>query len=260
VERDKCNSDNATISKKKLFVVLGVVAAVSLALTVLPSRQWMGGAIDWVQKWGPWAMAVFVVVYMLLSAVALPTSPMNVAAGLLFGLMWGFLSSLAAVTLSAVLAFLIARYVARGWVLRRISCHAKYSALLKGLKHESWKMIFLTRLNPVLPSAVASYCFGVTPVKFRTYLSATVLGNIPLCFLLAYLGAAGQLASGAGKGGRSIWTYVIYGIGLAATVALTVWVTRYTKRKLKEYEEQDAAGRTDEGVEGDPQVPLAAAS
>jgi uncharacterized membrane protein YdjX (TVP38/TMEM64 family) len=124
--------------------------------------------------------------------------------------------------------------VAREWVLRRISCHAKYNALLTGLRRESWKMIFLTRLNPVLPSAVANYCFGITPVKFRTYISATVLGNAPLCFLLAYLGSAGHLVSGGG-GKRSGWTYVIWAIGLAATIALTVWVTRYTKRKLAEY-------------------------
>jgi uncharacterized membrane protein YdjX (TVP38/TMEM64 family) len=88
--------------------------------------------------------------------------------------------------------------------------------------------------KPVLPSAVANHCFGITPVKFRNFLSATVIGNVPLCFLLAYLGAAGHLVSGAVK--RSAWTYVLYGVGLAATV----WVTRYTRRKLKEYEDAEA--------------------
>jgi uncharacterized membrane protein YdjX (TVP38/TMEM64 family) len=234
----RCDPNNATLSRKKVFTILALVSAVSLALALLPSRQWLGSAIEWVREWGPWALVVFVVVYALLSSVALPTSPMNVAAGLLFGLLWGFVSSLAAVTLAAIICFFIARYVARDWVLRRVSCHAKYAALLKGLRHDSWKMIFLTRLNPLLPSAVANYCFGITPVKFRKYLSATVLGNAPLCFLLAYLGAAGQLASGGVK--RSAWTYVLYGIGLAATIALTVWVTRYTKRKLKEYAEAEA--------------------
>jgi uncharacterized membrane protein YdjX (TVP38/TMEM64 family) len=218
---------------------LGIVAAVSLSLALLPSRQWLGSAIEWVRSWGPWALIVFVIVYALLSGVAFPTSPMNIAAGLLFGLMWGFVASLSAVTLAAVVSFFIARYAAREWVLRRVSCHAKYNALLMGLRHESWKMIFLTRLNPVLPSAVANYCFGITPVKFRTYVSATIVGNAPLCFLLAYLGSAGHLASGGGK--RSAWTYVIWATGLAATIALTVWVTRYTKRKLAEYEQAAVA-------------------
>src|SRR5687768_11301097 len=108
----KCDPNNATFSKKKVFLILGVVAVVSLALALLPSRHFLGRAIDWVGQWGPWALLVFVLVYALLSSVAFPTAPLNVAAGLLFGLMWGFASSLAAVTLAAVVTFFIARYLA----------------------------------------------------------------------------------------------------------------------------------------------------
>ena len=251
--KSKCDPNNAAFSKKKVFIALGVVAVVSLALTLLPSREWLGEAIKWVGKWGPWALVVFILLYALLSSVAFPTAPLNIGAGLLFGLLWGFVSSLAAVVLAAVVSFFIARYVARDWVLRRVSCHAKYDALLRGLRHESWKMIFLTRLNPVLPSAVANYCFGITPVKFRTYLSATILGNAPLCFLLAYLGSAGHLASG---GKRSTGTYVLYGIGLAATIALTVWVTRYTRRTLTAYEQANG-GRVESITEQRDALPAA---
>lgn len=229
------------VSRRRLVVGGVVVVAVVAAFWLLPTKHWIMAAYEWIKGMAPAErFATFVVVYAVLSAVGLPTSPLNVGAGLLFGLVGGFLASMAGVMAACVGCFVIARYVARAWVLRRLRCQPKFRAVLKGLKDESWRMILLTRLNPVLPAAVASYCFGVTPIKFRTYLAASLVGNVPLCFGLAYLGSAGQLALGRHE--WSAWDYGLYGLGLVTTLALTVWLTRFTKRKLREYEEK-AAGR-----------------
>jgi uncharacterized membrane protein YdjX (TVP38/TMEM64 family) len=218
------------------LIAFGIIVLV-VAFWLLPTKHWIVDAFYWVKGLRrDEGFVVFVIVYAVLSAIGLPTSPLNIGAGLLFGLAMGFLASMAGVMASCVGCFLIARYLARGWVLRRVERRPKFAAVLNGLQYESWRMILLTRLNPVLPAAVASYCFGVTPVRFRTYLAASLVGNVPLCLVLAYLGSAGQLAFG--KHDWTAWDYVIYGVGFAATVALTVWVTRYTKRKLREYETQ----------------------
>jgi uncharacterized membrane protein YdjX (TVP38/TMEM64 family) len=224
------------------FVVLALVAAFWL----LPSRHWVVQAYEWIRGLGRIeGFVAFVAVYTALSAVGLPTSPLNVGAGLLFGLLWGFLASMAGVMAACILCFVVARYVARAWVLRRLRSRPKFQAVLAGLKDETWRMILLTRLNPVLPAAVASYCFGVTPIKFRTYLAASLIGNVPLCLALTYFGSAGQLAFG--RQDWSVWDYALYGLGLVSTVVLTVWVTRFTKRKLAAYEA--AASHTELAVE-----------
>jgi uncharacterized membrane protein YdjX (TVP38/TMEM64 family) len=223
-------------------VVAGlVVAALVAAFWLLPSRHWVVQAYQWIRGLDrAEGFVVFVGLYTLLSAVGLPTSPLNIGAGLLFGLLWGFLASMAGVMAACVLCFVVARYAAKAWVLRRLRCQPKFRAVLRGLRDESWRMILLTRLNPVLPAAVASYCFGVTPIKFRTYLAASLVGNVPLCLTLAWLGSAGQLAFDGRQ--RSAWDYALYGLGLVTTVALTVWVTRFTKRKLAEYDVRARGG------------------
>ena len=222
------------LTRGRLLALGAVAVALLAAVYFLPTGRWLRATVGWVDGLGPWGVVVFVIVYALLSAVAVPTSPLNVAAGLLFGVLLGFAASLAAVSLAAIASFLVARHAARAWVLRRLSCHPRYHSAVLGLRHESWKMIVLTRLNPLLPSAVANYCFGVTPVRFRTYAAASVVGNAPLCFLLAYLGSVGQLTFGEGHR-RTPAEYALYAGGLVATIALTVWITRYTRRKLAEY-------------------------
>jgi uncharacterized membrane protein YdjX (TVP38/TMEM64 family) len=218
------------------LILIGVAVVVLVAaFWLLPSRQWVVDAYHWIRGLDRReGLLVFVGVYALLSSVGLPTSPLNVGAGLLFGLLWGFLASMAGVMAACIICFILARYVARGWVLRRLECRPRFHAVLHALRHESWQIILLTRLNPVLPAAVASYCFGVTTIKFRAYLAASLVGNIPLCFMLAYLGSAGKLALSGDD--TSTWHYIITGAGLLATIALTLWITRFTKRKLKEYE------------------------
>lgn len=215
-----------------------LLVALVLIVTALPAGEWVVAAVGWVQGLGEWKLVVFVGVYIVLSIVALPTSPLNVAAGLLFGLLWGFIASLAGAMGSAIVAFLMARYLARGWIQRRLASRPRYAALLNGLRaDDSFRMILLTRLNPILPSAVASYCFGVTPVKLRTYLLASLIGNAPLCLFLAYVGTAGHLTLRA-DAELTRNEIILYAAGFLATLALTVWVTWYTRRKLREYAHQ----------------------
>jgi uncharacterized membrane protein YdjX (TVP38/TMEM64 family) len=228
------------ISRKHLLLIGLAVAAVAALVWLLPTVRWITAALSWMQALGPWGVIAFIGVYVVLSIVALPTSLMNLGAGVLYGVLGGFVVSLAAATTSNVLCFFVARHVARDWVIRRLRCNPKHAALLNGLRDGSWKVILLTRLNPLLPSAVAGYCFGVTPVRFRTYLWASVVGNAPLCFLMAYFGYAGHRAI---LYGASTLTYVLWGLGLVSTIGLGVWATRYTGRKLKQYQEQPQAGR-----------------
>jgi uncharacterized membrane protein YdjX (TVP38/TMEM64 family) len=155
----------------------------------------------------------------------------------------GFACSLAAATVSNVICFIVARYIARDWVVRRINCNPKHAAMLKGMRRGSWKVILMTRLNPILPSAVAGYCFGVTPVRFRTYLWASVAGNAPLCLLMAWFGSTGRQVFDPGEEQRTL-NYILWGLAAASTVTMIIWVSRYTTRKLKEYAEGYAMAAT----------------
>jgi uncharacterized membrane protein YdjX (TVP38/TMEM64 family) len=227
---------------RRLILIGLAVAGIAALVWAVGAADWLKAALRWLGSLGPWAAVMFVGVYVLLSVVALPTSLLNIGAGLLFGAWKGFAVSLVAATVSNVICFLVSRYLARGWIQRRLMCKPKYAAMLRGLHKETWKVVLLTRLNPLLPSAVAAYCFGVTPVRFRTYLWASIVGNAPLCFLMAYAGSVGHHAFSPGA--EHNWVdYVLWGLGILSTIALTIWISRYTSRKLRQYaEEEEAAG------------------
>ncbi|MGH7316374.1 MAG: TVP38/TMEM64 family protein, partial [Candidatus Rokuibacteriota bacterium] len=124
--------------------------------------------------------------------------------------------------------------LARGWVARRIEGNARFKAIDAAVAREGWKIVGLTRLSPVFPFNLLNYAFGVTRVSLRDYLLASWIGMMPGTVMYVYLGSlAGDLAAlGAGRRARTPAEWGFYVVGLLATVAVTVYVTRLARAAL----------------------------
>ena len=95
---------------------------------------------------------------------------------------------------------------------------------------EGWKIVGLARLSPVFPFSLLNYAFGLTRVKFGHYVLASWLGMMPGTLLYVYVGSLAQAA--AGERTRTTGEWVFYGLGLLATVVVTVVITSLAKRAL----------------------------
>ncbi len=214
-----------------------VLAAGILAL-VLVARRFVD---DWsdvlrgVESLGPWAAAAFVGLYATLTVAWVPGSVMTLAAGAIFGLVEGTLITLAGATIGAALAFLVARYLARDAVERRLGGHRKLRTIDEALAREGAKVVFLLRLSPVFPFNALNYALGLTRVRFRDYVLASATGMVPGTFLYVYAGhAAGRVADAAiAETPRGAGYYALLAVGLVATIAATVLVTRAARRQLE---------------------------
>jgi uncharacterized membrane protein YdjX (TVP38/TMEM64 family) len=71
----------------------------------------------------------------------------------------------------------------------------------------------------------------VTDVKFWHYVAATFVGIMPGSALYVYLGAIGAAAGGGSQGGALKW--ILFIVGLLATVVVTVLITRKAKARLE---------------------------
>jgi len=214
-----------------LLRLLAVIALVAM-LVFADSRAWLDGMITWVEGLGSWGPAAFVAVYVIAAVLMVPGAPLGLAAGALFGVLAGTGLVSIGSTVGAALAFLIARYLARDAVAARLSRHASFALLDRALGREGWKIVALTRLSPVFPYSLLNFAFGLTSVRFLHFVFVSWITMLPGTLLYVYLGSLAR--AGVKSGERTPAEWALYAVGLAATVLITVLITRIARRALRE--------------------------
>jgi uncharacterized membrane protein YdjX (TVP38/TMEM64 family) len=135
------------------------------------------------------------------------------------------------------LAFLIGRFIARDKVETIARRNETFREIDNAIGEEGAKLIFLLRLSPVIPFNLSNYFYGLTAVRFWPYALASWIGMMPGTFLYVYIGTASRAAVLAAAGGEAIkrgwqyWTFL--SVGLAATIAVTFWVTKIARSALR---------------------------
>ncbi|MFV1958929.1 MAG: DUF547 domain-containing protein [Planctomycetota bacterium] len=215
---------------------LGILVNLVLLMRVLPVDrlvEMLAGRVDTLGAWGP---VVFGVVYVTAALLFVPGAALTLAVGAIFGLVGGTIIVSIASTTAAALAFLIARHFARDAVVRRAQTSPRFAAMDEAIREGGWKIVALLRLSPAVPFSLGNYLFGLTPVRFVPYVVTSWIAMLPGTLMYVYLGHAGRqgLAAAAGEGrGRTTGEWVLLGLGLLATIVVTVYVTRLARRALR---------------------------
>jgi len=178
---------------------------------------------------------VFIAGYVIATVAFVPGSLLTLAGGAIFGLIEGTIVVFIAASLGAIAAFLVARYLARSAIERRLASHPRFAVLDQAIATEGRKIVFLLRLSPVFPFILLNYALGLTRVRLLDYALAC-FGMLPGTLLYVYygkvVGDVAALAAGAApERGSAHW--VVLGLGLVATLVVTTVVTRIAARALK---------------------------
>jgi pyruvate/2-oxoglutarate dehydrogenase complex dihydrolipoamide dehydrogenase (E3) component/uncharacterized membrane protein YdjX (TVP38/TMEM64 family) len=217
-------------SKWKWMLYAAAGVALLLALKYFHVQDLLKSALDWIAKLGPWGPVIFVGLYVVATVSFVPGSVLTLGAGAVFGVVLGSVYVSIGATLGAMAAFLVGRYLARNTIARKIEKDEKFATIDGAVADEGWKIVLLTRLSPIFPFALLNYVFGLTRVKLSHYVLASWLGMIPGTVMYVYLGSLVNL--GAARRQRTTGEWALYGIGLLATVTVTVFVTRLARRAL----------------------------
>jgi uncharacterized membrane protein YdjX (TVP38/TMEM64 family) len=191
--------------------------------------------LTWIENLGSIGAIAFIGIYIMATVAFLPAFILTLGAGVLFGLWLGSIYVFIGATLGSIAAFLIGRYLARDWVAKKIAGNDKFKAIDRAVGKEGLKIVLLTRLSPAFPFNLLNYAFGVTGVSARDYMIGSI-GMIPGTIMFVYIGSlAGSLALIGTDAQPPVnptlqWTIRI--VGLIATVAVTVYVTRLAKQAL----------------------------
>ena len=214
----------------KWLVYVGIVVALLAAARYLHVQDLLKQALNWVGQLGPSGPIFFIGIYVVATVLFIPGSVLTLGAGAVFGVLWGSIYVSLAATLGATCAFLVGRYLARDAIARRIAGNERFAAIDRAVASEGWKIVGLTRLSPVFPFTLLNYAFGITRVKLGHYILASWIGMMPGTVMYVYLGSLAKAASGERT--RTTGEWLLYAIGLLATVAVTVFVTRIAKKAL----------------------------
>ena len=135
--------------------------------------------------WGPVAVIGAMVVAILVSPI--PSAPIGIAAGAIYGNVWGTVYVLAGSEMGAIAAFFIARFVGYDILHRWFGEQLKSG--LAGSQNFLMLTLFVSRLMPFLSFDIVSYAAGLTNLSFWRFAAATLAGIIPAAFLLAHFGS-----------------------------------------------------------------------
>jgi len=226
-------------SKLKLIGGIGLIIALAIAAQQFNLSALVQNSLLWVKSLGIWGAIAFITIYNFATILFIPGSILTLGGGALFGVFWGSIYVFIAATLGATSAFLIGRYLTRDWVAQQIADNIKFQAIDRAVAQAGLKIVFLTRLSPVFPFNLLNYAFGVTQVSIKDYILGSI-GMIPGTIMYVYLGSlAGDLtALGTTNQHLSSETQIaqwaIRILGLIATIAVTIYVTKIAKQSLNQ--------------------------
>lgn len=170
----------------------------------------------------------FFLVYVAITAVSLPGAAiMTLAAGALFGVLWGTVLVSFASSIGATLAFLVARYVLRESVEKRFG--DRLTAINKGINREGAFYLFTLRLVPVFPFFLINLVMGLTGMGVFTFYAVSQIGM--LAGTVVFVNAGTQLAQLTSLSGilspSLLLSFALLGIfPLIAKHAVKLWQVR----------------------------------
>src|SRR6266446_3346208 len=220
------------------YQVGALVLAIALAIALsrfFPVVNFIEALQQRVMSWGAWAAVCYPLLFALCNILLLPGGILAVGGGFFFGLWWGFLIVFAGNVAATAISFALSRSIARRWFQRKLSGNLTVRALGPAVERESWKIILLSQLHPLFPTSLLNYFYGLTRIRFGSYMLWASIGRIPGIFLYAYVGTLGQFAVRImrDKSYPRMVEYWIWGGAFVTTTLLLVVLGRVAYRAIQ---------------------------
>lgn len=212
--------------KTIFFFIVSALLALSYVLITKSNvyELWQNSAIlkETIQSlgfYGPFLIVGLMMLAIIMSP--LPSAPIALVSGALYGHTWGTLYVLIGSALGAVTAFFISRLLGYDVLKRRLG--GKIALSWIGSQNTLMSIVFFSRLMPFISFDIVSYAAGLTALTFWRFFIATIAGIAPASFLLAHFG--GELNSADGQ--RIAIAVLILGVFTALPIIYKAIRKRY---------------------------------
>src|SRR5216110_2509389 len=226
------------VSRAICYQVGALVLAIALAIALsrfVPIVNFIEALQQRAMSLGAWAAMCYPLLFALCNILLLPGGILAVGGGFFFGLWWGFFIVLVGNLVATAISFALSRWIARRWFQQKLSHNPTLRALEPAVERESWKIILLSQLHPLFPTSLLNCFYGLTRIRFSSYMFWASIGRMPGLFLYVYVGTLGQLAVRIMRGENYPRTieYWIWGGVFVTTILLLIVLVRIAHRAIQ---------------------------
>ncbi len=220
----------------KILIAVGIIVAVYFVLrhygiTKHIRLENVPKIKTWVESFGVIAPLVYLGLYLISTVFFLPGFPVTVLAGFVFGPLWGVVYASIASIISVASAFLVARYVARDLVEGWVKENAQFRKIDEQVEEQGWRILMVTRLIPIFPFNLQNYAYGLTKIRFWTFVFTSAVFMLPGTIALVMLG--GAFVSGEGNILKTMLYLGIAGVFMFALSLVPNLLRKYQNKEIK---------------------------
>lgn len=178
------------------------------------------------------SVLLFVAVYAISVIAALPSLPLNLAAGFFWGGIVGGIYSTIGMTIGGWTSFLTAR-----WLIGQPLADRFENKWAKKVQEEfernGWKFVAFARINPIIPTGPLNYLLGLTSISNRRFLWATFIFLLPPAIAVACIGDTLQTFAANQAGADAIIRGILIVSAAVTFLALAKFISKIYKTRLE---------------------------
>lgn len=215
------------------FILLGIFLAYKFGLvdflTDISSLRAYLEALGWQ------GYVIFILLSVIVAVFLLPGQFLAIVGGLAYGGLLGGLLTIIGASLGASISFIIGKYIAREYILKRFGNDLTFQKIEKGVRENGISFLIFTRLVPVFPFAIQSYAYAMTPMSVKKFSLISFLTMMPASFIYAFM--ASEIAS-KGVSGALLLELTVAGIFLALLAYLPKKLSKKINQLNSEYKKE----------------------
>jgi uncharacterized membrane protein YdjX (TVP38/TMEM64 family) len=150
-----------------------------------------------IRQTGVWGPLCYVGLYAIATLMLLPSTPLNISGGVLFGPWLGTVWTSVGAIVAAAIAFLFSRTWGRPVMEKKLA--GRWEKMDAEIRRGGLFYMFAIRLVPVMPYGIVNFAAGLTAIRFRDYLLGTTVGTVPSVLPFVLIGSSGLNAVSTGN-------------------------------------------------------------
>ncbi len=170
-----------------LILIIAIVVALSYFFPNLKDFASPTFVREYLLGFGVFSYPIFVLLLLAAVPLPIPSTPIILAGGYLYGTVLGSILALVAVLIGSSISFWLVRSYGKPILEKLVDSH-HIEHFNHIFKKRGWIVAFISYVVPIFPSDCVSALLGLTQIRYRYFILLVLAGHIPRFLIVNSLG------------------------------------------------------------------------